>query len=309
MRIEEAAAGYARVPARVLLRGEPDGWHCVVVDGAGAERRTDLAGAGTRWSSARASGPEPPWWGRRLAETAERLRELVAERLTDAVFGEFGAEAAITWFAVDEPVEWEGLVTLQEPDPARFPGRVAPYVITLEPGRGALLPDVSLLFSTRASDAWTALAGVAEHCRTAPPQASFLCGWADHRSVRIGRGRLALSTERGEDGVERIAEIVGTRRPGWSGNPELRLRLDGVDLLDEPAADVAALLRGLGHEIVRPSGGHGGTLRVPAIGLSLYGPDPRDRAEPAGPGPAGPDRFAAASFQLPSALAALRTIT
>ncbi|TDD66242.1 hypothetical protein, partial [Actinomadura rubrisoli] len=267
MRIE--GADRRRVPARVLLRGEPDGWHCVVVDDSGAERRSDFAGAGIRWQTGRASDPEPPWWHRRLCETAEGLREAIAERLTDATFREFGAEAVITWFAVDEPVAWEGLVTLQEADPARFPGRVAPYVITLEPGRGALLPGADLLFSTQAPDAWTALATVAERCGTPPPKASLLCGWADHRSVRVGRGRLALSTDRGEDCVERLAEIFGTRGPGWSGNPEMRLRLDGVDLLDEPACDVVALFRDLGHEVVR----RGRTARLADLLFSTQAPD------------------------------------
>ncbi len=213
---DEGGTERGRAPARVLLHGGPDGWHCVVVDGAGGERRRDLPGAGTRWSTGGRADPEPPWWRRRIAETAEGLREAVAERLTDTTFRTLGVEAVITWFAVDEPVEWEGLVTLREADPARFPGRVAPFVITLEPGRGALLPDASLLFSTQAADAWATLAAVADRCGTRPPKASLLCGWADHRSVRVGRGALALSTDRGEDGVERLAEICGTRSPGWA---------------------------------------------------------------------------------------------
>ncbi|MFD0686598.1 hypothetical protein [Actinomadura fibrosa] len=297
MRIE--GADRERVPARVLLRGEPAGWHCVIVDDSGAERRTDFSGAGTRWQTGAVSDPEPPWWHRRLSETAEGLREAIAERLTDATFHELGAEAAITWFAVDEPVAWEGLVTLREADPARFPGRVAPYVITLEPGRGAQLPDADLLFSTEAADAWAALAAVAENCGTQPPKASFLCGWADHRSIRVGRGRLALSTDRSEGGVERIAEIFGTRGPGWSGNPELRLRLDGIDLLDEPAADVVALFRELGHDVVR----RGRTTRLPTIGLTLYEPE-SGRGERGG---REPQRFTGVSLQFPNALAPLRT--
>ncbi|MEU4827407.1 MULTISPECIES: hypothetical protein [Actinomadura] len=285
------ATGRGRVPARVLLRGEPDGWHWVLVDDAGAERRSDFTGAGTRWSAGGRSDPEPAWWRRRLAETADGLREAVAERLTDATFREFGTEAAITWFAVAEPVEWEGIVTLREADPARFPGRVPPFVVTLEPGRGALLPDASLLFSTRAADAWTTLAAVAERCGTLPPKSSFLCGWAGHRSVRVGRGSLALSTGRGEDGVERLAQICGTRAPGWSGNPEMRFRLDGVDLLDEPAGDVVALLRELDHEIVR----RGRSVRLAASGLTLHAPDGADEAE----------RFTGVSLGVPAALSPL----
>jgi len=292
MQNEEADQG--RMPARVLLRGEPSGWHCEVVADSGAVQRWDFAGAGSRWQTGTVSGPEPPWWRRRLCETADGLREAVNERLTDMTFRDLGVEAAITWFAVDEPVEWEGLVTLQEPDPARFPGRVPPFVITLAPGRGALLPDANLLFSTQAPDAWTALAAIAERCGTPPPQTSFLCGWADHRSVRVGRGRLALSTERGEDGTERLADIFGTRGPGWSGNPEMRFRLDGIDLLDEPATDVIALFRDLGHEVVR----RGRTTRLPAIGLILYEPEPSAPSE----------QFTGVSLQLPSTLASLRTI-
>lgn len=292
--------GRGRVPARVVLRGEPDGWHCVIADDSGTEKRSGFTGAGTRWRTGRASGPEPPWWPRRLGETAAGLREAIAERLTDATFHELGAEAVITWFAVDDPVEWEGLVTLQEADPARFPGRVAPYVITLEPGRGALLPDADLLFSTQAPDAWTTLAAVAQRCRTAPPKASFLCGWTDHRSIRVGRGRLALSTDRGEDGVERLAEIFGTRGPGWSGNPEMRLRLDGVDLLDEPAADAVALFGGLGHEVVR----RGRTTRLPGIGVTLYEPERPVPGQDGRPGREA-ERFTGVSLQLPKALAPL----
>ncbi|MFD0899850.1 hypothetical protein [Actinomadura sediminis] len=284
MRIETG-----RPPVRVLLRGGPDGWHCVVVDDAGGEGRTVLPASGTRWNpDGRRDDPEPPWWRGRLADTAEGLRRLVGERLTDATFAEFGAEAAISWFAVDEPVEWEGLVTLAEPDPARFPGRVPPFAVTLEPGRGAVLPDAHLLFSTRAADAWTALDAVAEHCGSPAPRAAFVCGFAGHRSVRVGRGSLAVSTEEGADGVERLAEIVVARGPGWGGNPELRPRLDGVDLLDDPAGDVVTLFRDLGHEVVE----RGRTARIPAMGLALHEPDP--------PAPR-PGRFTTVSLRFPSA--------
>ncbi|GAA2135115.1 hypothetical protein [Actinomadura napierensis] len=296
----EGPVDWGRVPARVLLRGGPEGWHYVVVDDKGAERRTEVDGPGTRWQTGGRRDPEPPWWPRRLAETAEGLRAAIAERLTDATFSDLGAEAAITWFAVDDPVEWEGLVTLREADPARFPGRVAPFVIDLEPGRGALLPNAHLLFSTPATDAWTTLAAVAERCGTPPPRAQFLCGWADHRSVRVGRGVLSLSTERSATGEERVAEICGTRRSGWSGNPEMRFRLDGIDLLDEPAGDVTALLSELGHEVVR----RGRAVRLPALGLTLHEPDERA----AGPSPRrhdGRERFAGVSMQLPASLVPL----
>ncbi|GLZ11053.1 hypothetical protein Acsp04_12880 [Actinomadura sp. NBRC 104425] len=279
------ATGYGRVPARVLLHGEPAGWRSVVVDEDGTERHADLGGPGVLWSENGRDDPEPAWWARRLAEAAEALRRRVEETLTDRTFAELGVESEITWFAVDEPVAWEGLVTLREPDPARFPGRVPPFVVTLEPGRGALLPDASLPFTTLAQDAWTALTAVAERCRTPAPVASFVCGWEGTRTVRVGRGSLSLSTWRGPDGVERIGEIHGGRRPGWGGNPELRVRLDGIDLLDEPARDVITLFRDLGHEVVTRSGLH----VLPALGVTLYPPE----------GTA--DRFTAAALRDPLA--------
>ncbi|MDL4771400.1 hypothetical protein [Actinomadura xylanilytica] len=287
------AAVYGRVPARVVLRGEPGGWHYVIVDKASTEERHGLAGPGVRWRTGGGNDPEPPWWRRRLADAAEAMRETIAWRLTDRTFAELGVEADIAWFAVDDPVSWEGLVTLRDPDPARFPGRAAPFLITLEPGRGALLPDASLLFSTRAPDVWATLAAVAERCATAPPTPSPVCGWAGHQGVRVGRGRLALSTERGADGVERLGEIFGTRGPGWGGSPELRVRLDGIDLLDETAADVVALFRELGHEVVR----RGRTVRLPALGLMLSEPEP----EPTADGDAVlEERFTGVSLQPPS---------
>lgn len=158
----ERTGAYGRVPVRVLLRGEPDGWHYVIVDETGAEEREELGG-GTRWQTGSRSDAEPPWWQRRLAEDAEALREHVGTLLTDRCFERLGTEAGITWFAVDEPVSWEGLVSLREADPARFPGRVAPYVVSLQPGRGVLLPSAHLLFDMVAEDAWTALATVADY--------------------------------------------------------------------------------------------------------------------------------------------------
>lgn len=262
----EGAKVFGRLPVRVLLRGDPDGWHYVVVDKEGGEERTDLGGPGSTWHK---GDPEPAWWGRRLTETAEDMRDRLGRLLTDRTFDELGLEADISWFAIEEPLEWEGLVTLRDADPARFPGEVAPYVVALEPGRGAILPEAHLLFSTLASDAWSTLRAVADECGTAAPRASFLCGWADHRSVRVGRGLLAVSTSRRADGSERLAEIYGERSPGWGGNPELRFRLDGIDLLDEPAADVVALFRDLGHAPVH----RGRTWHLSTIGLTLYEPE------------------------------------
>ena len=291
---------YGRVPTRVLLYGGPEGWACTVVDQHEGEQHLTLGGPGVHWQppGASARDPEPPWWRRRLSETAEALREHVERTLTDQTFEELGAEARITWFAVEEPTCWEGLVTLEEPDPARFPGKVPPFVVTLEPGRGAVLPDAHLLFSTLASDAWTTLEAVAERCGTPPPKATFLCGYTDHRSVRVGRGLLAVSTERVEDGTERIAEIHGSRGPGWGGNPELRLRLDGIDLLDETADDVVALFRDLGHEVT-PRGRYG--VRIAAMGLTLYRPDGIGRTRSA-----ADERFGGASLAFPGALAPWR---
>jgi hypothetical protein len=260
---------YGRVPTRVVLRGRHD-------------------------------DPEPPWWGPHLQRTAEVLRAHVEDMVTDQVFAELGVDARIAWFAVEAPTSWEGLVTLTDPDPARFPGKVAPFVVTLEPGRGAVLPDDHLLFSTLAADAWTTLDAVSQRCGTPPPSASFLCGWSDHRSVRVGRGFLDVSTQPAPDGTERIGEIHGSRGAGWGGNPELRMRLDGIDLLDEPAADVVALFRDLGHEIVEKGPD---TVRIPEMGLTLrrhHGSRPPGRLGPATEADA--DRFAAASLGVPATI-------
>jgi hypothetical protein len=256
----------ARIPVRVVLRGESDGWHAVIVDAGGRAERFPLGRGGTAWQLGAAPDSVPPWWRRRLAEVAQSLREQLETTLTDRCFADFGREARITWLGIDEPVCWEGLVALREADPARFPGRVAPFVITLEPGRGVQLPGSNLLFDTVAADAWTALETVALTFRSPPPTVRSLCGWADHRDVRIGRGLLAVSTERRTDGGERVAEIFGERAPGWGGNPDLRVRLDGIDLLHEPAEHVVALLAELGHTVVS----RGRTKRLPALGLTLF---------------------------------------
>ncbi|SEG60779.1 hypothetical protein SAMN04489712_107156 [Thermomonospora echinospora] len=285
----EDARAHGRVPVRVVLRGEPDGWHCVVADQAGSEQRIPLGESGVRWQTGGRRDEEPPWWRRRLAEIAESLRERVATMLTDRCFELFGCEADIAWFGVDEPILWEGLVTLREPDPARFPGGASPFVVTLAPGRGVLLPGADVLFETLAADAWTALEAVSRSCRTPLPRRSFLCGSADHRSVRVGRGSLAVSTDRRPDGTERVGMVFGERPLGWGGNPGLRLRLDGIDLLDEPAEDVVRLLGELGHEVV----GHGRLRRLPALGLTLYGREGRS--------PDDDGRFAGASLAPPDA--------
>ncbi|XVQ13408.1 hypothetical protein ACQP1W_12985 [Spirillospora sp. CA-255316] len=299
---DQGAVKYGRVPTRVLLYGEPEGWGYTVVDQHEGEQHFPLGGQGVRWQPpGRAErDPEPPWWRHRLGETAEALRDHIGRALTDQTFLELGAEAQIAWFAVEEPTSWEGLVTLGEPDPARFPGKVPPYIVTLEPGRGAVLPDAHLLFSTLASDAWTTLNAVSERFGDPPPRASFLCGYTDHRSVRIGRGNLDVCTLRGEDGTERVTEIHGSRGPGWSGNPELRLRLDGIDLLNEPAGDVVALFRGLGHEVT-PKGHYG--FDVPAMGLTLHRLDAvtsSRTATPEGRSMHMEERFASAALRFPS---------
>ncbi|WP_067831321.1 hypothetical protein [Actinomadura kijaniata] len=285
--MRKQGANFGRKPVRVVLTGGPDGWRWTLFTEHGEPETGELPGQGVRWSGRGRRDEAPAWWRRRLAQDAEDLRELVGWKLTDRTFAELGVEAEITWFAVADPVEWEGLVTLRDPDPARFPGEVRPFVVTLEPGRGAVLPDDHLLFSTLAADAWATLGAVAGQVGTAPPRASFLCGWNDHRSVRVGRGALHVSTQVGGDGVERLGEVHGTRPAGWGGNPELRFRLDGIDLLDEPAADVVALLEGLGHEIERRHGHH--LLR--AMGLTLGGPDERG------------GRFTSVGLRLPDVLA------
>ncbi|RMI47122.1 hypothetical protein EBO15_04345 [Actinomadura harenae] len=253
----------------MLLRGDEDGWGCTVVSECGRSADERLPGPGVRWQTGvRRREGEPPWWSRQLAEAAEGLRELVGRRITDRTFAELGVETEISWFAVRDPVEWEGLVTLRDPDPARFPGEVPPFVVTFQPGRGVLLPDHHLLFSTEAADVWTTLAAIAESCGSPPPLSRFLCGWDGHRDIRIGRGSLQASTGIGSDGVERLGQVHVGRPPGWAGNPELRPRLDGIDLLDEPAADVTGLFRELGHEVEE----HGPSVHLPAMGLRLSRP-------------------------------------
>lgn len=253
-----------------MLRGGDEGWEYTVVSECGRSSDEPLAGAGATWRTGiRARDPHPPaWWAGHLATMAEGIRMVVERELTDRTFAELGVETEISWFAVRDPVEWEGLVTLRDPDPARFPGEVPPFVVTLQPGRGAVLPDDHLLFFTEAADAWTTLAAIAERCGTAAPRASFLCGWDGHRTIHIGRGALSVSTIKGPDGVERIGQVFASRVPGWGGNPELRPRLEGIDLLDEPAADVTGLFRELGHEVLE----HGGSTSVPAMGLYLTRP-------------------------------------
>ena len=88
--------------------------------------------------------------------------------------------------------------------------------------------------------------------------------------------------------TERIGEVFAERPPGWGGNPPLRLRLNGIDLLDEPAEDVVRLLRGLGHEVVALPG----RRRVPGLGLVLHERDRREAAD---------GRFAGASLTPPAA--------
>jgi hypothetical protein len=114
--------GYGGVPTRVLLCGEANGWHYTVVDEHGREQHVPLSAPGVLWQSPgrRRHDPEPPWWRQRLDETARSMRDHVGHAVTDQTFTELGAEAQISWFAVKEPTSWEGLITLAEPDPARF---------------------------------------------------------------------------------------------------------------------------------------------------------------------------------------------
>ncbi|WP_018655060.1 hypothetical protein [Actinomadura flavalba] len=262
--VDFGAPRYGRVPARVLLTGGPDGWHCEIIDEKDGRDRRTLSRTGAVWRD----GTAPAWWGPRLAETAATLRESAARLLTDRAFTELGAEADVTWFVVDEPVAWEGLVTLRDPDPARFPGRVPPFVVALEPGRGAVLPDADLLFSTSAADAFDTLTAVAGRLASPVPAPSFICGYSAHRAIRVGRGSLSVAAVREPGGAERVSTVFGSRPGGWGGNPELRFRYDGIDLLDEPAADVVTLLRDLGH---RTLDRHGQTV-LPDLGLSLAPP-------------------------------------
>ncbi|WP_033324350.1 hypothetical protein [Actinomadura atramentaria] len=257
-----------RVPVRVLLLGGDDGWTCEIVDDGDGRARLELPGPGVRWAAppAARAAREPAWWPGRVAAHGAALRELLDRRVTDRTFEELGVEAEIAWFAVREPGVWEGLVTLREPDPARYPGNVPPYVVELEPERGARLPEADLLFSAGPGDAWPVLEGVAAKVGSAPPAESFICGYSGYRSVRVGRGGIGVGCMRDPDGAEHVREVFGDRPGGWGGNPELRFRLDGIDLLHEPAADVVTLFRDLGHEV----GERNGRAVLPGLGLSLW---------------------------------------
>ncbi|MFC0039072.1 hypothetical protein [Actinomadura rayongensis] len=257
------APRYGRVPARVLLLGRDDGWHCEIIDDKDGRDRLPLAGSGVTWNGPH--GREPAWWRGRLAADAAALRERVEQAVTDRAFTDLGVEADVAWFAVDDPVSWEGLVTLREPDPARYPGNVPPYVVTLEPERGAVLPEADVLFTAGPDEAWCALDAVAARLGSPAPAGAFICGYSGYRSVRIGRGHLGVGCMRDPDGTERVRTIFGNRPAGWGGNPELRFRLDGIDLLHEPAADVVTLFRDLGHDVAER---HAQVL-LPGLGLSL----------------------------------------
>jgi hypothetical protein len=257
-----------QVPVQVVLRGGPEGWHYLVKDQSGEEQLTPLPTLGTRWPPIDRRGSEPPGRRAHLTEVAADLREYVEQTVSDRCFEELGVEADIAWWPIEEPAFWEGSVTLREPDPGRFPGGTTPFVVELQPERGALLNGNALLLRARAQEAWAALASVAEQCGGPPPWSSFVCGRSGHRTVRVGRGQLSVSTE-GEGSEERLAEILAERGRVRRGSPELQVHLDGIDLLAEPSADVTWLLTELGYRSVR----HHRTLRLPEAGLVLYDPE------------------------------------
>ncbi|GAB3975103.1 hypothetical protein GCM10029978_058370 [Actinoallomurus acanthiterrae] len=276
------AARSDRLPVRVVLRGGPDGWQYTIFDPSGAEEHVDLgAMAASRWPPATRRGHDPEWWDAADAQVAAHLREYLDLLVTDRCFDLFQMEASIEWQGGGSG-PWEGTVTLAPPDPGRFPGRVPPFAVRLLPGRGADVDGTDLPFGTPATRAWSVLTRVADRLG-GRPHASFICGWADHRSVRIGRGQLSICTLRDGDGVERIGQIYAMRPPGWGGSPTLRADLDGIDLLGETAGDVLWLLGELGLETVRRAG----FVRVPDAGLLLYREDPAD------------DRFASVAVERP----------
>ncbi|MEV0402585.1 hypothetical protein [Actinoallomurus sp. NPDC050550] len=278
------AARADRLPVRVVLRGGPDGWQYTITDRSGAGEHVDLgAMAASRWPPATRRGHDPEWWDAANAQVAADLREYLGLRVADRCFDLFQMEASIEWrSAGGESGPWEGTVTLVPPDPGRFPGRVPPFVVRLLPGRGADIGGTDLPFETSATHAWSVLTRVADRLG-GRPHASFICGWADHRSVRIGRGQLSICTLRHGDGVERIGQIYVMRPPGWGGSPTVRAELDGIDLLGETAGDVLWLLGELGLDTVHRAG----SVHVPDAGLFLYRENPAD------------DRFASAAIEPP----------
>ncbi|GAA4622565.1 hypothetical protein GCM10023196_015270 [Actinoallomurus vinaceus] len=275
-----------RLPVRVVLRGGPDGWQYTIIYRSGAEEHVDLGAlAASRWPPATRRGHDPEWWDAATAQVAAHLREYLDLRVTDRCFDMFQLDAAIEWRSTGgESGPWEGTVTLVPPDPGRFPGRVPPFVVRLLPGRGADIDGTDLPFGAPAARAWSLLADVADRLGGEPPHASFICGWTDHRSVRIGRGQLSICTGRQDDGTERVGQIYAQRPPNWGGSPTVRADLDGIDLLTETADDVLWLLAELGlTALPRPC-----IVHVPDAGLVLYREDP------------AADRFASVAIEPPT---------
>ncbi|MCO6003886.1 hypothetical protein NE236_02740 [Actinoallomurus purpureus] len=280
------AARPDHLPARVVLRGGPDGWQYTIINRSGAEEHVDLgAMAASRWPPATRRGHDPEWWDASAGQVAADLREYLGLLLTDRCFDTFQMDAAVDWrSAGGDAGPWEGTITLAPPDPGRFPGHVPPFVVRLLPGQGADIDGTDLPFATPAMRAWSVLTDVAHRLGGEPPHASFMCGWADQRSVRIGRGQLSICTRRLDDGTERVGQIYAGRPPKWGGSPTLRADLDGIDLLGETAGDVLWLLGEVGLDPIDRAA----AVHVPDAGLLLYREAPAD------------DRFGAVAIEPPA---------
>jgi hypothetical protein len=142
-------------------------------------------------------------------------------------------------------------------------------VVALAPGRGAFLPEPldPLMLDAPEGDAQAALARVAETIGVPEPEWVLGNGFG----VDVGHGRLSVTcVDYRDDGVDRTGELTVARGSAWRGSPELRARLEGIDLLHEPAADVTWLLRELGYD-TRPQGG--GRWWLPDAAVTLSGWD------------------------------------
>jgi hypothetical protein len=125
------------------------------------------------------------------------------------------------------------------------------YLVELVPGVGAVLPPPlpALLMGMSGPEVRELLRRVAEEAGSEEPAGGgFVCGLADPRQVRIGDGFLGTGLALGS--TVRTLDWIWVALPRmWPGGVELRVRLEGVDVLHEPAGDVLWMLGGLGYAV------------------------------------------------------------